>query len=512
MTPSPVESLADPAAERAALAGAFRHGPEAWLEIDDLWTERTLTVNSNQFIYRCLRHLYQANPECVPDVPSILSAANSLGLSGFFADPDEIRHLRAIAISTPVELGNVRALATKVRKLEVARAAVEATEQARGKLLGVTGDEPIDAILELLEGPVARFGDSIASTGEGAPRAIGQGILEWLDHIESNPVDMLGMPSGFREMDEALGDGLKPGCITLIGARSGIGKSHIGVNVAMRLACGCGYDWPNLDVRERVPVLYLDTEMQENDHRFRGLGNLCGVSARKLKRGTYAKDPTWQRKVREAAKYLESVPYEMLSIAGQPFEETLGTMRRWIRRRVGLGPDGKAKPCLIVFDYVKLMDSSGLSKNIAEFQQLGFIMTGLHNFAVRYNVPILAFCQLNRDGINVEETNAIGGSDRLLWLASDLLLYKPLTEEEIAALANQGVFTHKFVVLKSRHGPGLPSKHFIAMRADYDCSRVTEGPVAMHQVVAVPDHDDDGDEPPRRRRRRKENPHAGDDF
>jgi 5S rRNA maturation endonuclease (ribonuclease M5) len=73
--------------------------------------------------------------------------------------------------------------------------------------------------------------------------------------------------------------------------------------------------------------------------------------------------------------------------------------------------DGTAKPCLIVFDYLKLMSSSTRwsEANLAEFQVLGFMMTGLHNFAVRYKVPILTFIQLNRDGINVEDTSVASG-------------------------------------------------------------------------------------------------------
>jgi hypothetical protein len=174
---------------------------------------------------------------------------------------------------------------------------------------------------------------------------------------------------------------------------------------------------------------------------------------------------------------LADVPYEVRSIAGQPFEDTLALMRRWVQRRVGLGPDGRARPCLIVFDYVKLMDASSLSKQLQEFQALGFMMTGLHNFAVRYHLPVLAMCQLNRDGIGGEDTNAVGGSDRLLHLASNLVYHKPQSDEEIADQQGRpDKYNFKWVVLKKRHGPGLKRGDYINVRADLGVGRIEEGP------------------------------------
>ena len=38
------------------------------------------------------------------------------------------------------------------------------------------------------------------------------------------------------------------------------------------------------------------------------------------------------------------------------------------------------------------------------------------NFAVRYRVPFLTFVQLNRDGINLEDTSAVSQSDRIISL------------------------------------------------------------------------------------------------
>src|SRR5690606_11364829 len=128
---------------------------------------------------------------------------------------------------------------------------------------------------------------------------------------------------------------------------------------------------------------------------------------------------------------LSNLPIYFKSIAGIPFEDQLSVARRWLMKEVGLREDGTANDCLIIYDYIKLMDSKELSKNMAEYQSLGFIMTGWHNFAVRYDVPIFMLAQASREGIENEGTDVIAGSDRIGWLCSSATLFKPKSPEEI---------------------------------------------------------------------------------
>ena len=88
------------------------------------------------------------------------------------------------------------------------------------------------------------------------------------------------------------------------------------------------------------------------------------------------------------------------------------------------------KDCVIFYDYLKLMDSQGMSQDMKEYQVLGFMMTQLHNFATKYKVPIVAFVQLNRDGITKESTDTASGSDRIIWLCSNFTIFNRKSDEE----------------------------------------------------------------------------------
>ena len=68
------------------------------------------------------------------------------------------------------------------------------------------------------------------------------------------------------------------------------------------------------------------------------------------------------------------------------FENILAIMRKWIYQHVGFDEAGVTNDCLIVYDYLKLMGSEGISSSMQEYQVLGFQITQLHNFMVKYDV------------------------------------------------------------------------------------------------------------------------------
>jgi hypothetical protein len=120
------------------------------------------------------------------------------------------------------------------------------------------------------------------------------------------------------------------------------------------------------------------------------------------------------------------------------------------------------------------MDSQGMSQDLKEYQVLGFMMTSLHNFAVRYQVPIVAFIQLNRDGITKESTDTASGSDRIIWLCSNFSIFKRKSDEEIAEDGpNNG--NRKLLPLVSRHGGGLDDNDYINCYMKGWCAKITEG-------------------------------------
>lgn len=437
--------LSDMGAERAVLAALFAYGLEAYVEINDFITHDSFANRNNQVIYKCVEKILQNDAQV--DLPAILSAAEQLNLSEVIKTKQELEYIRDL-MDYPVKKHNVLHFATQIKKFEFARNAKHVAKKIESDIESINGDESIDEIISLVEMPLIDFLRNDDSNQK--PEMLGDDIDEYIQYLTENKCDQIGLSSGFSRFDAVIGGGLRRKCVDLVSARPGVGKSVFADNVALHNA------------RNGIPVLMLDTEMSKEDHLNRILSSISGVPINEIATGKFSEDDEKVIKVTQAAQEIKNIPYTYVSVAGAPFETILNTIKRWILREVGQDENGKTNDCLVVYDYLKLMSSSSITNNIQEYQALGFQITNLHNLAVKYDFPCLSFVQLNRDGITKESTDAVSGSDRLIWLCTSFSIFKLKSTEELAEDGpNAG--NRKLVTLKARHGAGLIDGNYINM-------------------------------------------------
>lgn len=452
--------LCDPSSERAVLSCILHFGDKAYLEVNDIIDENSFTIDSNQLIFNCIKHIFDKEDAKTIDIASIYSAAQALGMSHILSKKEEAQHLKAIK-DFPAEIDNIKKFASKIKKLQIARSLHAELENAQEKLLDINGSEPISSILGIAEDSLLEFGTNL--TNDNEPIILGKDIDEYLNYLIENPIDQMGISSGYPIYDQSIGGGLRKGTINVIAARPKVGKSLWCDNVSLHVAGKLG-----------IPVLNMDTEMNHRDHIHRLLAMMTEIEINTIETGKFVKSPSQHEKIKEASAKLNQMPIYYKSIAGKPFDEQISLMRRWLHKDVGLNSDGTAKDCLIIYDYLKLMDSSGISQDMKEYQVLGFMMTALHNFAVKYQLPILSFIQLNRDGISKESTDTASGSDRIIWLCSNFSIFKRKSDEEIA---EDGIEAgnRKLIPLISRHGAGLDENDYINFNMKGWCAKIVEG-------------------------------------
>lgn len=467
-------TLCDPAAERGVLAGIFTGGVEAYADVADIVTAKTFRIDSNQLIWSCMDYLFKETDQTSVDIPSILSAAKGLGFATRLAKTEEMQHLRAVS-NLPVLPANVRRMASRIRKLEIARLLTEQLDHAKRNLSEVSGDEPIDRILGLAEAPIFDLTSLLTGQANEGTEPIGSGAKEYVSHLMDHPREMVGISTGLPTYDFAIGGGIRPNSLDIIAARPKTGKTYLTDYTGLHIAGKLG-----------VPTLNIDTEMSKREHQHRIIANLAGVTVRDIETGKCGTNQLSREKVVRAAEKLASIPYHYRCVIGMSFEDVLAMMRRWVTRVVGLTDDGLAKPCVIIYDYLKMLSSEDLSKNLQEYQMLGFITTALKNFMGRYGVGCLCFAQLNRDGIDREDTGVISGSDRIIHYCTSFTILKRKSDEERAEASNEHMrYTHKLVPVISRHGEGLQDGDYINVEADYRRGRITEGPTRNQLAAGV---------------------------
>lgn len=469
--------LSDPSAERAVLSGICKYGDEVYLDIADLLQDTSFTIDSNSVIFKCVKAICEKNDTKAIDIASIYSIAQDIGVAHVFARKEETQHLKAI-LDFPVNKENIPKFAAKIRKLQIARLLHEQLENAKEKLLSVTGSEPVSNIISIAEDTVFDFTSLISDT-ENNPVCLGAGLNDYIQSILDNPVDQIGIPTGFPVYDQSIGGGLRKSTVNVIAARPKTGKTLLVDNMGYHIA------------KLGIPVLNLDTEMTKEDHINRLLAMMTEIEINQIETGKFADTQDKKSKIDKAVQELQNIKIYYKSIAGKPFEEQLSLMRRWLVKDVGLEDDGTAKPCVIFYDYLKLMDSQGMSQDLKEYQVLGFMMTSLHNFATRYKVPIMAFVQLNRDGITKESTDTASGSDRIIWLCSNFTIFKRKSDEEISEDGpTEG--NRKLVPVISRHGGGLDDNDYINCHMKGWCAKITEGRTKLEISNNVPSKKNQG--------------------
>jgi replicative DNA helicase len=450
------DKLVDIGAERAVLAGLLQHGIDGYVTVADLISSETFGNSNNQVLFKCIEKI-MSNDQTV-DIAAILSSANQLGFSEVINTNQELKYIKSL-FDFPVNKENILSFAVQMKKFEFARKIKKLTSKVHKDIDDVTGTETINEIIQILENPVTDF--LREDDGGDVPQKIGSGVSDYVQFLGENKCDIIGIPTGFAKYDQAIGGGLRRKCVDLVSARPKVGKSVFADNVALNVSS------------LNIPVLVLDTEMSKEDHLNRLLANISGVPINDIATGKFVDDEEKNEKVLDAVKRLESIPYSYISVAGKPFEQILNLIKRWIVQEVKYDNTGKTNDCLVIYDYLKLMSSSSITNNIQEYQALGFQITSLHNLCVKLDIPCLSFVQLNRDGITKESTDAVSGSDRLIWLCTSFSIFKAKSPEELAEDGpNAG--NRKLVPIVSRHGGGLDDGDYINMLMQGSHAKLTE--------------------------------------
>lgn len=477
--------LIDTAAERTVLGGIIYNGFDAFIDADDIIRSTSFSDKSNQAVYLAIKAIFDEDKHATIEYPVLLSTISRLGFSRFFDSSLEMDHLKSI-FATTVTVKNVRKFAAILRKLEITRGLQLKLDEIRGNLDTLKGTEPLGHILGVVENPVFDYIATLTDDENAEPKSIANNLEELVHHYAENPRDIVGISSGYAKYDQSIGGGFRRKSVSIIAARPKTGKTMLVNNIGRHVAA-------KLD----IPVLDLDTEMSLEEQQTRYLSLVSGISIEDIETGKFAQDEIKKQRITSAVAKLkqnhagESEKFYHVNIAGQPFEETLSLMRRWLFKVVGQ-TNGKTNDCLVILDYLKLMSAEGLNEHLQEYQRLGFMMTSLHNFAVKYDVPMLVFSQINRDGITKDTSDVVSGSDRIVFFCSNLSLYKRKTAEE---MAEDGIENgnRKLIPILARHGEGLPDGDYINLNFQGHIGTITEASSRNDIHFERQDYDDDSE-------------------
>lgn len=248
---------------------------------------------------------------------------------------------------------------------------------------------------------------------------MGDKTEEILAERAESPAQIPGLEVGWTEFDR-LTNGGQAGDLIIVCAPSKTGKSVTLTNWATKIA-----------IKDNIPILYFDSEMNEREQEDRILANLTGIPHNEIISGLYVLDTVNGKatdkieRLKKAREELKLGAYYHIYMPQFTIEKVTAIARKFVMQ-MGV----KA----IFFDYIKIPSNQGDFKSMQEYQALGFFTSGLKDLAGILKVPVYTACQTNRDDLDTENPDAsmIGGSYRILQLATKLIFLLNKSNERIA--------------------------------------------------------------------------------
>lgn len=180
--------------------------------------------------------------------------------------------------------------------------------------------------------------------------------------------DYVGIPSGIGDLDKMI-TGLNKSDLIILGARPGMGKTSMALNIARNVAVNAG-----------KTVCFFSLEMSRDQLAQRLLSSESGVDSQKLRTGELTADE-WTMITRAGENLSKAKLY-----FDQTSDITVPEMKAKLRRM--------KKVDLVVIDYLGLMHSARRIEN--RVQEISEITRNLKIMAKELTVPIITCSQLSR--------------------------------------------------------------------------------------------------------------------
>jgi len=350
-------------AEQSVL-GAMMLSKDAMADVIESVRANDFYRPAHETIYDVAIKLYNAG-----DPVDALTVGAELQKSGQLAKIGGAEYLHTL-ISVVPSAASAGYYARLVREQAILRKLVEAGTRIANLGYDAEGGEVDDVVntaqAEIFAVTERRNSEDYLPIGD-----IMEQTLEQVDAASARDGQMLGIPTGFRLLDDLTG-GLQGGQMIVIAARPAIGKSTLGLDIARAAS-----------IKHNRTSVIFSLEMSKEEITKRMLAAEASVKLTKLTKGPMNPED-WQKLAATAAKVAKA-PLFIDDSPNMSLMEIRAKCRR-LKQQHNLG--------LVVVDYLQLMSSG--RKVESRQQEVSEFSRALKLLAKEIEVPVIAISQLNR--------------------------------------------------------------------------------------------------------------------
>lgn len=349
-------------AEEAVL-GSLLMDPDAIIKVGPVLRAEDFYRVKNGWIFQAILDLHQRN-----EPADFLTVSAELERRGQLAEVGGKSYLASLLNATPTSL-HVEHYARIVERTAVLRRLITAAGQIVQMAYEDSGS--VDDVIDKAERLVFGISEHRLRRDLQHIRHFMDEYFERVDYLYRHQGEMIGVPTGFRQMDKLLG-GLQHSDLVIIAGRPGMGKTSLALSIARNAARRFG---------QRVAIFSLEMSAEQLIQRL--ISMETGIDSQRLRLGQLREDE-WPLFVESAGVLAEAPIYIDDTPAISPLE--MRTKARRLYAEFGLD--------LIIVDYLQLMRADTFQNN--RVQEISYISGSLKALARELNVPLVALSQLSR--------------------------------------------------------------------------------------------------------------------
>jgi replicative DNA helicase len=413
----------------------------SFIDASDFFDQNTIV---NKTIFSVLRQSLEKGDAL--DEVILTQRVQSLNIS--FEDNINISdYIKALSLRQISKDGVLKA-AQELKKITVRREIHNSSLDVAKSMKSLSANASFDDIVSQAD-KIYNDKINLYEMGSSKPENLFDEMEDFIEERGNNPIDEFGLMGPHQRVNDLYGSLLRPGNITVVVARAGVGKTQFCMDFCTKVS----------EMNNHVPVLHFDNgEMSKEELIIRQCSALSGVPMHLLETGRWrqAGDEIIS-KVRSTWNKIKNFKFYYYNVAGHSIDSMLNIIRRFYFSEIGRG-----NKMIFSFDYIKTTyeRQNGASswetvgRMVDKFKQL------IQKELCFNDVPAVAMLtsvQSNRLGITnnrsaenvVDDESIVSLSDQITQFCSHLFLLRQKTMDEIQS-EPENFGTHKLICLKYR--------------------------------------------------------------
>jgi len=434
--------------EKNLLAALLRF-PTKYVEIasfideNDFYTQGSIV---HQTLFKVLKTALESG-EAINDV--ILAERVKSFVTSFEDNIDITDYIKSLALIKVAD-DSVVALAKELKKHTIRREIYNSSLKVAEKMKKLPRASSFDEIISTAD-TVYNAQINPYLMKDDSPQNIFDKMEEMVEDRGENPEKYkeVGFMSPHPRLNQMYGSLLRPGNITVIVARSGVGKTSFCLDFATKVSLRY----------ENTPVLHFDNgEMSETEVIMRQCASLSGVPLNFIESGKWRENEDYIKRIRATWPKIKSMKFYYYNVAGLNADAMLNIIRRFYYSKVGRG-----NKMIFSFDYIKT--AAERSGNKSSWELVGEMVNKfkqiIHKEILFDDEPMISMLtsvQSNRYGITnnrnsdsiVEDESIVALSDQITQYCSHMFILRQKTLDEIQSHPPD-FGSHKLTCVKYRH-------------------------------------------------------------